>query len=178
MSAVAESRERGRTVDFGSPLRAIERDHKTTHRLSELSARSPFLDAALVLIAAGYDPASWVEGWRPGARTFALRARLEIAAGLTVDETRSVFAAWKPFFPSAVSSSIRHSEEAASTLAPTPSALLLAPPEQQSKKPAETELGAARPASSVADECTDRIPPISTTAILVLHARTQELPTR
>jgi hypothetical protein len=30
MSAVAESRERGRAVDFGSSPRAIERDHKTT----------------------------------------------------------------------------------------------------------------------------------------------------
>jgi hypothetical protein len=30
MSAVAESRERGRTADFGSSPRAIERDHKTT----------------------------------------------------------------------------------------------------------------------------------------------------
>jgi hypothetical protein len=117
------------------------------------------LDAARVLIAAGYDPASWVEGWRPGASAFALRARLEIAAGLTVDETRSVFAAWKPFFPSAVLYSIRHSEEAATTPALAPSALLQqSPSEQQSRNPAETELGAARPVSSVADECTDRIP--------------------
>jgi hypothetical protein len=30
MSAVAGSRERGRTVDFGSSRRAIERDDKTT----------------------------------------------------------------------------------------------------------------------------------------------------
>src|ERR1700731_4140887 len=30
------------------------------------SSRQPFLDAARVLIAAGYDPASWVEGWRSG----------------------------------------------------------------------------------------------------------------
>jgi hypothetical protein len=49
-------------------------------------------------------------------------ARLGIAAGLTVDETRTVFAAWKPFFPSAVSSSIRYSEETATTLALAPSA--------------------------------------------------------
>jgi hypothetical protein len=99
-----------------------------------VSSRQPFLDAARVLIAAGYDPASWVEGWRPEASAFALRARLEIAAGLTVDETRTVFAAWKPFSPSAVSSSIRYSEETATTLALAPSALLQSPPEQQSKK--------------------------------------------
>ena len=36
--------------------------------------------------------------------------------------------------------------------------VLQSPPEQQSKTTAETELGAARPASSVADECTDQIP--------------------
>ena len=29
------------------------------------SSRQPFLDAARVLIAAGYDPDSWLEGWRP-----------------------------------------------------------------------------------------------------------------
>ena len=108
------------------------------------SSRQPSLDAARVLIAAGYDPASWVEGWRSGASAFALRARLQIAAGLTVDETRTVFAAWKPFFPSAVCSSIRHSQVAATTLALAPSALQQAPPEQQSKKRTETtELGAA-----------------------------------
>ena len=83
------------------------------------SSRQPFLDAARVLIAAGY-PASWVEGWRPGATAFALRARLGIAAGLTVDETRTVFAPWKPFSPSAVSSSIQYSEQAATTVAPAP----------------------------------------------------------
>jgi hypothetical protein len=77
------------------------------------SSRQAFLDAARVLIAAGYDPDSWLEGWRPGSTAFALRARLGVASGLTVDETRTVFAPWKPFSPSAVSPSIRHPEEAA-----------------------------------------------------------------
>jgi hypothetical protein len=104
------------------------------------SSRQPFLDAARVLIASGYDPDSWLESWRPGATAFALRGRLRIAAALTVDETRTVFAKWKAFSPSAVSSSIQYSEEAATTVAPAPSALLKAPPEQQSKK-AETEPG-------------------------------------
>src|SRR5258707_4965341 len=54
------------------------------------SSRQAFLDAARVLVAAGHDPDSWLEGWRPGATAFALRARLGIAAGLTVDETRTV----------------------------------------------------------------------------------------
>jgi hypothetical protein len=68
-----------------------------------------------------------------------------------------VFAKWKPFSSSAVASSIDYSEEGATTIAPAPSALLQAPPEQQSKT-AETELHAARAASSVAEECTGHIP--------------------
>jgi hypothetical protein len=121
------------------------------------SSRQPFLDAARVLIAAGYDPDCWLEGWRPGATAFALRARLGIAAGLTVDETRTVFAPWKPFSLSAVAPSIRRSEEAAPTLAAAPTALLQPPLEQQSKKPSETEPRAARLASSSADERRDQI---------------------
>src|SRR5712672_2027465 len=97
------------------------------------SSRQPFLDAARVLIAAGYDPDSWLEGWRPGATAFALRARLGIAAGLTVDETRTVFAKWKPFSSSAVASSIDHSEIPATTLAAAPPALLQPPPEKPSE---------------------------------------------
>jgi hypothetical protein len=112
------------------------------------SSRQPFLDAARVLIAAGYDPDSWLEGWRPGATAFALRARLGIAAGLTVDETKTGFAKWKPFSSSAVASSIDHSEIPATTLAAAPSALL---------QPPLTEPRAARLASSSADERRDQI---------------------
>ena len=90
-------------------------------------SRQPFVAGARILIAAGYDPDSWLEGWRPGAVAFALRARLGIASGLTVDETRTVFAPWKPFSRSAVSSSVRDSEEAATTPAAAPSALLQPP---------------------------------------------------
>ena len=87
------------------------------------SSRQPFLDAARILITADHDPNSWLEGWRAGATAFALRARLGIAAGLTVDETRTVFAPWKPFSSSAVSSSIRHLGGAATTLAAAASTL-------------------------------------------------------
>jgi hypothetical protein len=66
------------------------------------SSRQPFLGAARVLMAMGYSPDCWLEGWRPGATAFALIARLGVAAGLTVDETRTVFEPWKPFSPSAV----------------------------------------------------------------------------
>jgi len=96
------------------------------------SSRQAFLDAARVLIASGYDPTAALEGWRVGATAFALRARLGAAAGLTVDETKTVFAKWKPFSPSAASPSIRHSEQAATTpLAAAPSALLQASPDQK-----------------------------------------------
>jgi hypothetical protein len=65
-------------------------------------SRQAFLDSARTLISAGCDPDIWLEGWRPGSTSFDLRARLGIAGGLTVDETRTVFAPWKPFSPSAV----------------------------------------------------------------------------
>jgi hypothetical protein len=118
------------------------------------SSRQPFLDAARVLIAAGYDPGCWLEGWRVGATAFALRARLGIAAGLTVDETRTVFAPWKPFSPSAVSSSIRHSDEAATTLADAPSALL----QPLFKKPSRTLLAAnSGAAGPTAPSATDQL---------------------
>jgi hypothetical protein len=71
------------------------------------SSRQPFLEAARALIAAGYDAEASLEGWRPGATAFALRARLGVAARLTVDESKTRFAAWKPLPLSAVSSSIR-----------------------------------------------------------------------
>jgi hypothetical protein len=89
------------------------------------SSRQAFLDAARVLVAAGYDPEGSLEGWSSGRTAFVLRARLGIAAGLTLDETRTVFAPWKPFSSSAVASSIRHFNEAATnTVAAAPSALL------------------------------------------------------
>jgi hypothetical protein len=94
------------------------------------SSRQAFLDAARVLVAAGHDPDSWLEGRRPGATAFALRARLGIAAGLTVDETRTVFAPWKPFSLSAVAPSIRRSEEAA----PHPSCRPLGAPAAPARK--------------------------------------------
>jgi hypothetical protein len=81
------------------------------------ASRQPFLEPARVLLNLGYPPELWLEGWRPGAAEFALRARLGIAAGLTVDETRTVFAQWKAFPSSAVASPVRYSEGAATSLA-------------------------------------------------------------
>jgi hypothetical protein len=93
------------------------------------SSRQPFLDAARVLIAAGNDPDSWLEAWRPGATAFALRGRLRIAAGLTVDETKTAFAKWKAFSSSAVDAGIDYSKGPATTPASTPSMNLQPPPD-------------------------------------------------
>ena len=118
------------------------------------SSRQPFLDAARFLIAAGHDPDSWIEGWRAGATTFALRAWLATAAALTVDETKTVFAKWKPFSRSAVASSIRHSEETATPLAADPSALRKPP----LKKPAGTSPAASSAAAQpTAPSTTDHL---------------------
>jgi hypothetical protein len=146
----AESLEPVRAPVLGSSSGLIERDDKSAVRTIKIilepvnrrgrsraslpdgtvlvaSSRQPFLDAARVLIAAGYDADSWLEGWRAGAKAFALRARLGAAAGLTVDETKTGFAKWKPFSSSAVAASIDHSKEAATTL-PSISSALLRPP--------------------------------------------------
>jgi hypothetical protein len=79
------------------------------------SSRQPFLDAARALLDSGYPATTWIEGWRPGAATFALRGQLGAAADLTVDETKTRFARWKPFSSSAVAPSMRSSEKGATT---------------------------------------------------------------
>ena len=58
-----------------------------------------------------------IELWRPGAPQFAMCAVLGVAARLTVDETRTVFARWKPFSSSAVASPARPGPVAATILA-------------------------------------------------------------
>ena len=50
------------------------------------------MDAARILIAAGYDPEGRLEGWLLGSIAFVLRARHGTAALLTVDEARTLFA--------------------------------------------------------------------------------------
>src|SRR5258707_15847026 len=58
-----------------------------------------------------------IELWRPGAPQFAMCAVLGVAARLTGDETRTVFARWKPFSSSAVASPARPGPVAATILA-------------------------------------------------------------
>lgn len=101
-------------------LKAINRRGRSRASLHDetvlvASSRQPFLDAARVLFEAGYDADCWLEGWRPEAKAFALRARLGTAARLTVNETRTVFAPWKHFCSSAGSSSIGQSAAPATT---------------------------------------------------------------
>jgi hypothetical protein len=95
---------RGRVGAILILLESVDRRGRSSASLPDRtilvgSSRQPFLDAARALIAAGHDPGATLEGWRPGATAFALRARLGTAALLTVDETRTVFAPWKPFSP-------------------------------------------------------------------------------
>jgi hypothetical protein len=65
-------------------------------------SRQPFLDGARELLARGHDPwAMLVMRW-VGAKDWALRGPLGVAAKLTVDEHNGVFAKWKPYSRSAV----------------------------------------------------------------------------
>ena len=113
---------RGRVGTIRILVESVDRRGRSSASLPEDgtilvgSSRQPFLDAARVLIASGYDPDSWLESWRPGATAFALRGRLKIAAALTVDETKTAFAKWKAFSSSAVLSSSDYSEVPAITL--------------------------------------------------------------
>lgn len=80
-------------------------------------SRQPFLDAARALIAAGLTPNSVLIGWRRGSAAWVLKATLGEAAKLTVDETKTCFARWKPFSSSAVCAPVRFSDGAATSLA-------------------------------------------------------------
>jgi hypothetical protein len=67
-----------------------------------LVSRQPLLDTARVLIRVGCRPDAIIAMRRQTSISDDLRAPLGIAAKLTVDETRTVFAKWKPFSQSAV----------------------------------------------------------------------------
>jgi hypothetical protein len=60
------------------------------------SSRQPLLDAARVLVGEGHDPGAVVTMRHAGSTTDALRARLGVAARLTVAEAATRFAGWKP----------------------------------------------------------------------------------
>jgi hypothetical protein len=56
----------------------------------------PLLDGARALLAIGCDPWARLVMRREGSDLDALRTRVGVAAGLTVDETNIRFARWKP----------------------------------------------------------------------------------
>jgi hypothetical protein len=58
----------------------------------------PLLDGARRLLAEGCDPSARLVMRREGSELDALRTRVGVAAGLTVDETNTRFARWKPRF--------------------------------------------------------------------------------
>ena len=130
------------------------------------TSRAPFTDSAHMLLREGIDPNAIPISRKAGQDYDSLRSTVGAAAKLTVDETRTVFAKWKAFSSPAVAPSSR------------PFGAPEGPARTAIKKTAETELGAARPASSVADECTSR--PISTAAVLVIARAggARDLPTR
>ena len=88
-------------------------------RLLLASSRQPLLDGARALLAEGCQPDTLLI-MRRADGVDALRARAGDAARLTVDETRTSFARWKPFFRSAVSPRNAPSRSARITLARTP----------------------------------------------------------
>jgi hypothetical protein len=73
-------------------------------------SRQPLLDGARKLLARGHDPRTMLVMRWDGAEEWALRARLGVAADLTVDEHNgTVFGKWKPFSRSAGSARIAKS---------------------------------------------------------------------
>jgi hypothetical protein len=73
-------------------------NHYEVRHRNVLLCRSaqPLLDGARELLARGCDPSSSLVMRREGSTLDALRTRVGVAAGLTVDETNMRFARWKP----------------------------------------------------------------------------------
>jgi hypothetical protein len=65
-------------------------------------SRQPFLDGARKLLARGHDRRTMLVMRWAGAKEWALRGPLGVAAKLTVDEHNGTFASWKPYSRSAV----------------------------------------------------------------------------
>jgi hypothetical protein len=62
------------------------------------TSRQPFLQATRVLIALGHDPATTLAMRHNDSKVESLRARLGVAASLSVDEHNGTrFVSWKPF---------------------------------------------------------------------------------
>jgi hypothetical protein len=80
----------------------------------------PLLDGARALLAMGCDPSARLVMRRDGSDLDALRTRVGVAAGLTVDETNIRFARWKPRLSQIGQTSIAPLRRSASPLAAGP----------------------------------------------------------
>jgi hypothetical protein len=67
-----------------------------------LTTRQPLLDTARLLLSLGCRPDAIIARRRVGGDADDMRATLGVAARYTVDETKTVFAKWKPLCRSAV----------------------------------------------------------------------------
>jgi hypothetical protein len=84
-----------------------------------LTTGQPLLDTARLLLSLGCRPDAIIARRRVGADADDMRAPLSVAARYTVDETKTVFAKWKPFCQSAVPARDAARGSAASGVAPT-----------------------------------------------------------
>jgi hypothetical protein len=82
-------------------------------------SRQPLLDTARLLLSLGCKPDAIIARRRVGADTDDMRAPLVVAAKYTVDETKTVFAKWKPFCQSAASQTDVITRTPAGEVAPT-----------------------------------------------------------
>jgi hypothetical protein len=67
-----------------------------------LTTRQPLLDTARLLLSLGCRPDAIIARRRVGRDADDMRATLGVAARYTVDETKTIFAKWKPYCWSAV----------------------------------------------------------------------------
>ena len=84
-------------VELGEEIERQGKWHWAVPALS-LSGRSrmPLLDACREIKSMGGDPLEIVGLFRPGRESPDLSCRLEIGAGLTVDDNKCRFVKWKP----------------------------------------------------------------------------------
>jgi len=81
-------------------------------KASPCEPRAPVLAVCRKLTSAGFDPSRPLHAYRGDTLSLKVRSIGE-GARLTVDETRTAFARWKPFSHAAVSSQIARAQSAA-----------------------------------------------------------------
>jgi hypothetical protein len=81
-------------------------------------SRTPFTDAARVLLREGVDPKTILISRKAGQDYDSLRSTVGAAAKITVDESKTRFARWKPLSQSAASPRMRFPNAVATPVAP------------------------------------------------------------